>query len=228
MSTVRVFAPSRLCESVRTTSRAQAAAEVVCLFALIEAVMWAVPFASRAVEAYIGLVGLIGVMLAVCHVRDGVAARDLGVRLDNFTAVLRVYALPFGGAIGLLVLVGWAAGTLRLGGKFFGMLVGVPAWALLQQYMLLVFLHRRWRVVLGAGAPSVAASAGVFAVLHLPNPGLSVACAAAGAIWVWQYDRGRNLFANAVTHTLGSAFLANTLPAAVLKSMVVGYNYFLR
>jgi hypothetical protein len=206
----------------------QAAAEIACLFALIEAIMWVVPFASRALEAYFALVCVIAILLGVCHVRDGVPAREIGVRFDNFIAVLRAYALPLGVAIALMLVVGWAAGTLRFGGKFFGMLVGVPAWALLQQYMLLGFMHRRWRIVLGPGAPSVAASAGLFALLHAPNPALSVACAAAGALWVWQYDRSPNLFANALTHTIASAFLANTLPATILKSMVVGYNYFLR
>src|SRR5262249_41634297 len=144
-------------------SRAQAAAEIVCLFGLIEAIMWAVPFAARREEAYLGLVAIIAVLLVVCQLRDGATAREIGVRIDNFGAVLRAYALPFAAAIALMVAVGWAAGTLRFGGKFAGMLCGGLAWALLQQYMLLAFVHRRWRIVLGPGRPSVAASTGLFA-----------------------------------------------------------------
>jgi hypothetical protein len=212
----------------RDPSRLEAAAEVACLVGLVETIMWAVPFTGRPAAAYLGAVALIALLLAVCHVRDRVPRRDLGIRFDNFLAVLKVYAVPFGAAVALMVAIGLAAGTLRLGARFVAMLASVPAWALLQQYMLLAFAQRRFRVVLGPGWPSVAASASMFALLHLPNPTLTVACAAAGLLWAWQYERGPNLFANAVTHTLASAVLANSLPHAVLRNMVVGYHYFLR
>jgi membrane protease YdiL (CAAX protease family) len=209
-------------------ARSRAAAEILCLVGLIEIIMWVAPFTRHRAEVYLGSVALITVLLVVCHVRDAVPPRELGVRFDNLPRVLRAYAVPFGVAVAVLVAVGLSAGTLRLGGKFLGMLAGVPLWALLQHYMLLAFAHRRFRVVLGPGAPCVAASAAMFALMHLPNPTLTVACGAAGLVWAWQYERDPNLFANAATHTLGSAFLANSLPSAVLKNMVVGYNYFLR
>jgi membrane protease YdiL (CAAX protease family) len=203
-------------------------AEVACLIGLIEAIMWLVPFSRQPAIAFLGLVLLIAILLVVSHVRDRRPARDLGFRIDNLGSVLRAYAMPFGIVLGLLVAAGLVMGTLRLGPRFVGMLAGVPAWALLQQYMLLAFAHRRFRIALGEGWPSVLASAGMFALLHLPNPTLVVACAAAGLVWAWQYDRSPNLLANVVTHTIASAILANALPPALLRSMVVGYNYFLR
>jgi hypothetical protein len=215
-------------DSRPATSRAQAGAEIICLLGLVELIMWAVPFTSRPGAAYLGAVAVICVLLVVCAVRDRVPARELGVRADNLVPVLRTYAVPFGAALAAMIVVGWWCGTLRFGQKFFGMLVGVPVWALLQQYMLLAFVQRRYRVVLGAGWPAVAASATTFAVVHLPNPTLTIACAAAGSMWAWQYERCPNLFANALAHTVASAVLANSLPATVLKNMVVGYNYFLR
>jgi membrane protease YdiL (CAAX protease family) len=190
--------------------------------------MWAVPFTADPIAAYFGAVVLITVLLVVCHLRDGVPGRELGVRIDNALPALRVYALPFGIAIALMLSVGSFAGTLHFGGKFFGMLAAVPMWALLQQYMLLAFAHRRFRNIFGPGPTSVAATASLFALMHLPNPTLTVVCGAAGIVWAWQYERSPNLFANAFTHTLASAFLANSLPHTVLKNMVVGYNYFLR
>ncbi|HKG22233.1 MAG TPA: CPBP family glutamic-type intramembrane protease, partial [Blastocatellia bacterium] len=123
---------------------------------------------------------------------------------------------------------GLVAGTLRVRAKFFSMLLFVPPWALLQQYMLLAFAHRRFRVITGSGRVSVIASAGLFAILHLPNPVLTVVCALGGLIWAREYERDPNLFAHAITHTVASAFLANSLPGWLLKNMVVGYNYFLR
>jgi hypothetical protein len=70
-------------------------------------------------------------------------ARAIGLRLDALGPPLRAYALPFGAAQGLLLLTGGVAGTPRFGHKFFAMLAGVPARALLQQYMLPAFAHRR-------------------------------------------------------------------------------------
>jgi membrane protease YdiL (CAAX protease family) len=152
----------------------------------------------------------------------------MGFRVDNFLRTLRAYALPFGIAIVLLMVVGLAFGSLVIGPRFWGMLATVPAWALLQQYMLLAFAQRRFRVIFGPGTPAVLASAAMFGILHLPNPTLTIACLAAGFLWSWQYERSPNLFANALTHAVGSAFLANSLPHLLLKNMVVGYNYFLR
>jgi membrane protease YdiL (CAAX protease family) len=208
--------------------RRQALAEVACLVGLIETIMWGAPFARQPAVAFLGLVLLVATLLVVTHLRDRRRPREIGLRVDNLGSALRAYCAPFGIALALLVAVGLAAGTLRLGPRFLGMLAGVPAWAFLQQYMLLAFAHERFRIALGGGWPSVLASAGMFALLHLPNPALTVACAAAGLVWAWQYERGPNLFANVATHTLGSAVLANALPPSVLKSMVVGYNYFLR
>jgi hypothetical protein len=209
-------------------TRAGAAAEVACLVGLVETIMWAVPFTVNPPFAYLGMVGLITLLLVTCHLRDGVSGRAMGFRVDNFLRVLRAYVLPFGITIALLVLVGLVFGSLRFGPRFVGMLLGVPAWALLQQYMLLAFAQRRFRLIFGPGTPSIVASAAMFGILHLPNPTLTIACLAAGFVWAWQYERSPNLFANALTHTIGSAFLANSLPSLLLKNMVVGYNYFLR
>jgi membrane protease YdiL (CAAX protease family) len=126
----------------------------------------------------------------------------------------------------VLVAVGAWAGTLRFEARFWSMLAGVPLWALLQQYLLLGFAHRRLRVVLGPGRRAVFATTALFGLMHLPNPTLSLVCALGGFVWARAYDHSPNLFAHALTHTIGSAFLANSLPQALLKSMKVGYGYF--
>jgi hypothetical protein len=140
--------------------------------------------------------------------------------------VLGRLALPLGVFISIVVAIGYWAGTLRFGTKFYSMLLSVPIWALLQQYMLLAFANHRLRVL--AGDRSVAMTAAMFGLLHFPNPILMIACAAGGYIWAREYERSPNLFANALTHTVASAFLANSLPGSLLKNMVVGYNFFFR
>lgn len=207
-------------------SASRAACEIACLVLLVEAIMWIAPAIRDERAASRGLSFMIIVLLVTCYARDKRTARMLGLRLDNFLIVIRRLALPLGVFVVSVVVVGWAAGTLRFGTKFYSMLLTVPLWALLQQYMLLAFINHRLRVL--TGGRSAAATAVMFALLHFPNPLLMIACAAGGYIWAREYEREPNLFATAITHTVASAFLANSLPGSLLKNMVVGYNYFFR
>jgi hypothetical protein len=208
------------------TKRA-AAFELACLVLLVETIMWAVPFMPNHRVAYAGMASLIIVLLVTCHLRDGLSAREIGFRFDNFFAALSRLALPLVAFVLIVVAAGLAAGTLRLGAKFYSMFAAVPLWALLQQYMLLAFCNRRLRVIVGERRSAIATAA-LFSLLHLPNPVLTLACAAGGYIWAREHQRSPNLFANAMTHTVASAFLANAMPRWLLKNMVVGFNYFLR
>jgi hypothetical protein len=204
----------------------RAASEIACLVLLVESVMWVAPMVRDERAVSLGLSLMVIILLATCFARDKTTARMLGLRLDNFLRVLGRLALPLGVFVILAVTVGLAAGTLRFGTKFYSMLLTVPLWALLQQYMLLAFANHRLRAL--AGGRSAAATALMFALLHFPNPVLMIVCAAGGYIWAREYEREPNLFATAITHTVASAFLANSFPGSLLKNMVVGYNYFFR
>jgi hypothetical protein len=202
--------------------------ELACLILLIEGIEWIAPATEHPRAVYALMAVFVLGLLTVCYVRDGVNARDLGIRLDNLLTVLARISFPLIVFVSLTVAVGLAAGTLRFGVKFYSMLISVPFWAFLQQYMLLAFANRRLRLIVGAGAHSVFATAGLFALLHLPNPVLTLVCAFGGYIWARQYEREPNLFANALTHAIASAFLANSVPGSLLKNMVVGLNYYFR
>lgn len=209
-------------------SRRVALCEIGCLLFCMELIMWIVPLMPNARMAYAGLAALIVVLLAVTHLRDRATARELGLRFDNFLPALAWISVRLAPFIAAILLVGAAAQSLRFGERFYGMLLSVPLWALLQQYMLFVFVHRRLRVVLGEGRRAVFVTAALFALFHLPNPVLTLACAIAGFIWARAYERSPNLFANAFTHTVASALIANSLPHWLLKNMVVGTNHFFR
>jgi hypothetical protein len=203
-------------------------AELACLLFGIEIIMWVSPLTPSPRAASAGITFLLVVLLVSTFVMDRETPRELGFRAGNFLAALSRLALPLSVFIIAVVAVGLLAGSLRFGQKFFLMLAFVPLWALLQQYLLLAFINRRLRVILGAGMGSRVGTAAIFSILHLPNPVLTLACAAGGYIWAKEYEREPNLFASALTHTLASAFLANSLPGWLLKNMVVGYNYFFR
>jgi hypothetical protein len=224
-ATTSALEPRELAGSSR---RLIAATELACLVILIEAIAWLVPLLRDSRIAYASLSVMTVGLLFLCYLRDEVSLRELGLRADNLLKVLGRLWLPLAAFVALAVAVGLAAGTLRFGSRFFSMLAGVPLWALLQQYMLLAFANRRLRVIVGAGRGSVQATAALFSLLHLPNPILTVACAFGGYAWAREYEREPNLFANAITHTIASAFLANSLSHSLLKNMVVGYNCFFR
>jgi hypothetical protein len=230
MSTARIKVeePQTSSSVVEQLTLARAVVELGCLIVLVELIMWVVPWLPHMEAAYASLAVMIAVLLAVCHVRDGLAPRSVGIRADNLATVLidlSPAVLPF---VAIMVAVGLAAGTLRLGARFFSMLAVVPGWALLQQYMLLAFARPRIQALLGKGNASVTATAALFGLLHLPNPALTLACLAGGFIWAREYERRPNLIANALTHAVASAFLANSLPHYLLRNMVVGYNHFFR
>lgn len=170
-------------------------------------------------------VALFGFLLA-CHLRDRVDRRELGFRFDNFLPVLGRLAPAVLGFVAVVVAAGLALGSLRLGARFWTMLAGVPLWALLQHYLLLGFAHRRFRLIVGPGRPSVLASTALFGFVHLPNPLLTIVCTLGGYVWAREFERSPNLFAHALTHAVGSAFLASALPRELLRGMVVGYRYF--
>lgn len=208
-------------------SRYRAAVELSVFITGVLAIMWIVPLLRRPNPTKDVLILALLAVLLSCHLRDQVGWRELGFRSDNLLSVLRRLTPVFGGLVLGAISIGLVAGTLRFGTKTWVSLALLPAWALLQQYMLFAFAHRRLRVVLGPGQRCIWATTVLFAVMHLPNPTLTLVCALGGYAWAREYERSPNLFAHAVTHTVGSVVLLHSLPRELLKNMVVGYRYFL-
>jgi membrane protease YdiL (CAAX protease family) len=96
----------------------------------------------------------------------------------------------------------------------------------MQQYVLQGFINRRAQILFGRGSKSVLLVALIFALLHLPNPWLSVATFAGGLVWAYVYQRTPNLLALALSHALMSMLLALSLPPSTINSLRVGIKYF--
>lgn len=184
------------------------------------------------------LIGAIPVLLAFAlmfysHHLRGETAREIGWRLDNFLKAARLLALPMLLTTTLLIAIGWLSSGLnngllaRAGGRS---LAWLPAWGLLwgllQQYVLQAFINRRAQIALGSNWRSVLLVASIFALLHFPNPWLSLATFVGGFIWGWVYQRAPNLPALALSHSLMTLVLIWTLPSSALKGLRVGFNYF--
>ena len=161
----------------------------------------------------------------------GETARTLGFRLDNFWRASKLLCMPLLLATLALLIAGWLVGTINFlrwrGGQT---ILGIPAlgfaWGLLQQYALQSFFNRRAQLLWGKGAPSVLLTAAIFALLHFPNPGLTLATFAGGLIWAAVYQREPNLWALAVSHSLMTWVLVSTIPPHLLGGLRVGYKYF--
>jgi len=220
-----VFVLTAESRTASVTPALRAGVEVASLVGGLFVIMWLMPIVEAPYWTRYALGFLLLLFMIGCHWRDGVDRRDLGLRLDNFRTALRQLA-PATFAIAIvLVTSGWVLDSLREPARFLRGFAGVPAWGLVQHFMLLSFCHRRLQLVFGAGPPAVLATAVLFGLVHAPNPPLMLACTVAGGLWAWQFDRAPNLFATALSHGIASTCLSGSLPKTILHSSKVGYRY---
>lgn len=200
---------------------------IVLLCAL--AVEWLVLPFSKNPFIFAPLIIIIAGVIFFSHLEHNESLRELGYRFDNFSACLRLLALPMLAFSAALVVLGWSFGSLHFGDisgwslKKYTLLL---ASALIQQHVLQAFFNRRAERVWSKGFLSAVAAAAIFALLHLPNFWLTVATFLGGLMWAIVYQRVPNLFALALSHAIMSGVLVLSVSPSALQGMRVGYSYF--
>lgn len=215
-------------------SRSLAAWEIASVCASTLVAEWAVLASVGASKLWLAVpVGLAFALMIYSHRARGEGARELGLRFDNFGRTLLLLAPLMLAGSALLVLVGWFGfgrsfhfGARRAGWEALGLPIWGFAWGLLQQYVLQAFINRRAQILWGRGAASVLVTAAIFALLHLPNPGLAAATFLGGLMWAFVYQRAPNLFALALSHAAMTWVLISTVPPDAMRGLRVGFKYF--
>jgi membrane protease YdiL (CAAX protease family) len=202
--------------------------EIVSVISSFLMAEWIIrPFGSRDKLVAAIPLGIALIVIILSHYARGETLRSLGWRFDNFWQAIRFLALPTLCMAAVIISAGWAI-------KGFGSnkwrewqwVAWLPLWALVQQYALQGFINRRAQIVFGTGYKSILAVAVVFAMLHLPNPWLTVGTFIGGGVWAATYQRFPNLFALSLCHGLMSWLLVLALPGSVLGGLRVGLRYF--
>jgi hypothetical protein len=200
-------------------------ASVICSFLMAE---WIIrPYGTRDKLVAAVPLGMALMVMILSHIARGETLRTLGLRRDNFWSAMRFLAIPTLAVASAILFAGWI--TKGFGSnkwREWQWVLWLPVWALVQQYALQGFINRRAQIVFGVGYRSILTVAVLFAVLHLPNPWLTLATFVGGAVWAATYQRFPNLFALSLCHGLMSWLLVWALPSSVLGGLRVGLRYF--
>ena len=126
------------------------------------------------------------------------------------------------------VFLAWEEGTLH---PLFGV-VGVAThssgyfiWAVFQQFILQSYFFLRLEKLVSTRF-AVFASAGLFCLVHIPNPVLVVVCLVAGWVACEIFRRNRNIYAIGVAHAILGLTIAITVPDHIHRHMRVGIGYY--
>lgn len=102
---------------------------------------------------------------------------------------------------------------------------GYAVWSFVQQILLLDFFLSRFLRLLPGKISAVLATAGIFALAHLPNPVLTPLTLLWGVAACLLFLRYRNLYPLAIAHAIFGICIAITIPGPVSHHMRVGLGY---
>jgi membrane protease YdiL (CAAX protease family) len=127
-------------------------------------------------------------------------------------------------AVGAVLAAGMALGTLRDRGLLLGNLAALVPWAGAQQWLLHTVVLREARQ-LASPNRSIVIAALLFAVVHLPNPLLTLATFAGALGWCAIFARHPNIMPLAVSHAVSTVALLCAFDDDLTGRLRIGYGY---
>ena len=208
----------------RAPSRLLQAAEAVLVTASVLVLIWVLqPRVSFAPDVAVRLVIVSAMLASNIARRDGL--KRLGVRLDNFAAAARIAVLPTAIAAGIVIAAGAILAPPEPNIQRAAVnLVYYVGWAFAQQYALQGFILLRL-VDAGFGRLAPVTAASLFALVHVPNPGLTLLTFAGGWMWATLFRREPNLPVLALSHALLAVLAEGMLPPEVTGGYRLGPRY---
>lgn len=206
-------------------SRRRDGAEIALAYGLILAVIWS----ARPLQRYLWMtaVAALAGMIVLEAWGRGTAWRDaMGLRRKNFLRLLWVAGVALAAA-GVAIVVSARMGTLHTPHGFVDFVRtywGYALWTFVQQFLMLGFFLTRLRRLMGSGAAAVA-TAGIFALAHLPNPILAPLTLVCGLAACFLFLHYRNLYPLAMAHAVLGITVAISIPGPVVHNMRVGLGY---
>ena len=188
------------------------------ILAIILTYIWVLdPRTPRAfVMIPIATVGLLGCWRALL-------THEWGFKQSAFWPALRASSLVTIAAVAAILVAGAALGTLHDRPDFLGTLAPLIVWGGAQQWILqTVALREAQRVTDRFG---VLLAAALFAVIHLPNPFLTVVTFAGGLAWCSIYARYPHILPLALSHALGTLAILYAFDDAITGRLRIGYSY---
>lgn len=194
------------------------------VLALLLTQMWiAVPLLGSPRLTALAALAAVLALCAWSHRRQG---SSWGFRAEALGPAARRAAMLTLPAVALILGAGMGLGSLHTPGHLAPRFAVLVLWALLQQFILQTVILREAKSALPRQAALLTA-AGLFALVHLPNPLLTPVTFVAALGWCWVYDRYPHLLPIALSHAVASLALAAAFDPAVTGGMRVGYGYFL-
>jgi membrane protease YdiL (CAAX protease family) len=195
-----------------------------------------VPFLPRQ-RGIMAIPLLLAVALMIgSHHLHGEGLTEIGLTFRHFGRALGLTLLPGVISMAIFVSIGQRGLAQHHLEKLPAELILLPLSGIVQQYLLQGFIYRRIRFMLTGGVAegrtdriwmSILLTASIFSLIHAPNLMLMFLTLTGGIIWSWIYERAPNIFVIGTSHGLASLMVIYTLPPTMLKSLGVGYKYFL-